>query len=133
VANLVDATGGGKKSQAADRASWRRACFRLIARTLSRVSILFVAILRDAASRLLRMRSSGVAHSQTLMVRRRASAVSNHGGPDARLACILPGGSKFEYKCFNTVVPAKAGTHNPRGEVSAKVVCQRGPYRDHAV
>jgi len=36
-----------------------------------------------ALTRLLRMRSSGVARSQTLMVRRRASAVSNHGGPDA--------------------------------------------------
>ena len=34
-------------------------------------------------SRLLRMRSSDVARSQTLMVRRRASAVSNHAGRDA--------------------------------------------------
>jgi hypothetical protein len=35
-------------------------------------------ILRDAASRLLRMRESQAAQYQTLMVRRRASAVSNH-------------------------------------------------------
>jgi len=48
------------------------------------MSTLFVRpILRDAACRpLLRMRSSQVAHDQTLMVRRRVSAVSNHEAPD---------------------------------------------------
>jgi len=38
----------------------------------------------DAAARLLRMRSRYAAHSPTLMVRRRASAVSNHEAPLSR-------------------------------------------------
>jgi hypothetical protein len=42
-------------------------------------------ILRDAARQpLLKMRSSPIAHSQTLTVRRHASAVSNHQGRTAR-------------------------------------------------
>jgi hypothetical protein len=52
---------------------------------------------RRAPCALLRMRSSRVARYQTLMARRRASAVSNHEAPP------LP------------VVPANAGTHNHRG------------------
>ena len=71
-----------------------------------------------ALTRLLWMRSSGVARSKALMVRRRASAVSGRcsaspgepRGPDARPAYIFPGCLKIETECFNAVVPAKAGT-----------------------
>jgi hypothetical protein len=56
---------------------------RKASRECGGVSAIFAwPILRDAASRLLRMRASQVTQCQTLMVRRRASAVSNHAGPN---------------------------------------------------
>jgi hypothetical protein len=53
-----------------------------VPRERERVStIMSRPILRDAAARLLRMRSLRAARYQTLMMRRRVSAVSNHEAP----------------------------------------------------
>ena len=47
------------------------------------------------ASALLRMRSSQAARYQTLMVRRRASAVSNHAG--RTLSAVMPAQAGIQY------------------------------------
>ena len=71
---------------------------------------------RGAIAPLLRMRSSQVARSQTLMVRRRGSAVSNHEAPVAQSGLLFE--NRIEMQA--TTLATSSRTSEPTGRANAR-------------